>query len=135
MRRLNIVTIASVFPNPYEPILGVFVEARQRALAKYHDVHVVVPIGVFDYSGHAGKFRGRQSFPGCRREGIAVTYLKWIYLPGGTLVSMDWRCLLGCYPLSKLFNWNGQLTSLMLILHFPMAWRLAYWRGQSAFPM
>lgn len=85
MRRLNIVTIASVYPNPYEPTLGVFVEARQRALAEHHDVHVVVPVGVIDYSGQGRKFRGRQAFPSeARKDGLAVTYVKWVYPPGGT---------------------------------------------------
>jgi glycosyltransferase involved in cell wall biosynthesis len=85
MRRLNVVTIASVYPNPYEPTLGVFVEARQGALAKHHDVHVFVPVGVFDYSSPGDRFRGRQLFPcAIRRDGLEVTYVKWVYPPWGT---------------------------------------------------
>src|SRR5580698_4582071 len=88
MRRLNVVTIASVYPNPYEPILGVFVEARQRALAEHHDVHVVVPVGILDYSGQQQKFRGRQVFPKTvRKEGLTVSYVKWVYPPYGTWIN------------------------------------------------
>jgi glycosyltransferase involved in cell wall biosynthesis len=88
MSRLNIVTISSVYPNPYEPTLGLFVEARQRALAEHHDVHVVVPVGVLDYSGQQRKFRGRQSFPNAaRKDGLEVSYVKWVYPPWGTWIN------------------------------------------------
>jgi teichuronic acid biosynthesis glycosyltransferase TuaC len=81
---LRILTLSTVYPNPREPGLGLFVRRRVQHVAEHAEEKVICPIPVFNYGGHA--MAGR-SVPGSHWEGqVEVLYPRWFYPPlGGAL--------------------------------------------------
>jgi teichuronic acid biosynthesis glycosyltransferase TuaC len=49
MKRLNILVISEVYPNPVDPTSGIYVERQADSLKKYCDQTVVVPTRVFPH--------------------------------------------------------------------------------------
>ncbi len=90
---LSILSMATVFPNPREPGLGVFVRERLQGLAKLAKVRVLAPVPMLDYQ------RGVQGsklpeIPAMRQDGpLTVYHPRWFYPPGGTPVNV--LCLAG----------------------------------------
>jgi teichuronic acid biosynthesis glycosyltransferase TuaC len=91
-RRLRVVSLSTVFPNPLEPGLGLFVQSRLRSLAKLGDLRVVAPVPVVDYSNPNKKWLHiRRGYPMRFRDQMDVLYPRWVYPPGGT--PMNVACL------------------------------------------
>ena len=82
---MRILSLSSVYPNPAEPGLGLFVRSRLQSMAKHADLKVIAPIPVLDYSHPEGKvFRARE-FPLRRRDDlIEVFHPRWVFPPYGT---------------------------------------------------
>jgi teichuronic acid biosynthesis glycosyltransferase TuaC len=82
---MKILSLSSVYPNPGEPGLGLFVRSRLQALAKYAEVKVVAPIPVLDYSHPERKIFRPREFPLRRQDGpLEVFHPRWIFPPYGT---------------------------------------------------
>lgn len=78
---MKILTLATVYPNPDEPSLGVFIQKRLRHLAAHASVKVVSPLPVLDY---ARRHRSSRSIPHRRWQGaIEVISPRWLYPPAG----------------------------------------------------
>lgn len=81
---MKILSLATVFPNPQEPGLGLFIHARLQALARLAEVRVVAPVGPFDYDNPSRKGLGPRSIPHVRQE-TAIQQIRhpaWLYPPG-----------------------------------------------------
>lgn len=86
---MRILSLSSVFPNPQEPGLGLFVRSRLRHVARLAEVAVVAPVPVFDYSNPRRKwFQGLQNPPVRKDAGIEVLHPRWLYPPGGTPLNL-----------------------------------------------
>ena len=82
---LKVLSLSLVYPNPAEPGLGPFVQARLQHVAACADLKVVAPVPVIDYSGPNGKFGACRSVPSRRQDnGVDVLHPRWLYPPGGT---------------------------------------------------
>ena len=100
---MNIVSICSVYPNPLEPGLGVFVRSRILHMAKSVQVSVVAPVPLIDYSSPRGDwFQGRKITRDRNDDGIAVLHPWWIFPPGGTPLNVLCLALQLIRPLTKL---------------------------------
>lgn len=86
---MRIVSLTSVYPNPNEPGLGLFVRSRLLHMAKKAHVAVVAPVPVIDYSNPQRKrlHAWRLPFHG-EDAGIEVLHPRWIFPPGGTPVNV-----------------------------------------------
>jgi teichuronic acid biosynthesis glycosyltransferase TuaC len=79
---MRILSLTSIFPNPSEPGLGPFVEARLQALGRRATVQVITPIAPFDRDNP--NRRGlRRTVPFRRVIGsLEVFAPAWLYPPG-----------------------------------------------------
>lgn len=83
--QVKILSLSSVYPNPAEPGLGLFVRSRLQSIAKYAEVKVIAPIPVLDYSHPEHQFLRRREFPSRRQDGpVEVFHPRWIFPPYGT---------------------------------------------------
>jgi teichuronic acid biosynthesis glycosyltransferase TuaC len=81
---MNVLSLSSVYPNPQEPGLGLFVRARLQHMADFAKVQVVAPIPVLDYSNPKRKLLPK-GIPAQREDSrLTVTHPRWLYPPGGT---------------------------------------------------
>jgi len=97
---VRILSFSSVYPNPAEPGLGLFVRSRLQSLAKYAEVKVIAPIPVLDYSHPEQKVLLRCKFPSRRQDGpVEVFHPRWVFPPCGT-------------PLNVLFEFSRLLPLL-----------------------
>ncbi len=82
---MKILSLSSVFPNPAEPGLGLFVRSRLLHMATSEKIKVIAPIPLVDYTNPGGKpFRSR-TFPIVRQDGpIEVFHPRWLFPPNGT---------------------------------------------------
>src|SRR5579871_1552341 len=77
---MNILSFSTVFPNPLNPQLGLFVRARVRHMASLASVRVLAPVPVVDYRMR----KWSQPTEPCRRDGdLTVYHPKWFYPPFG----------------------------------------------------
>ena len=79
---MNVLSIATLYPNSSQPVHAVFVEQRIRAMAERFPVVVVCPIPWFPFAGGLARYRHRSSIP--RREtrhGIEVLYPRFLSIP------------------------------------------------------
>ena len=82
---MNVLSISSVYPNPHEPGLGLFVRSRLQALAQHVKIKVIAPVPFFDYSPLQGKALWSREVPRSRTDAaIEVFHPRWIYPPYGT---------------------------------------------------
>jgi glycosyltransferase involved in cell wall biosynthesis len=82
---MNILSLSSVFPNPAEPGLGLFVHARLSNLSRLVKIKVIAPIAALDYSNPEGRLYRRRSGPWIRLDGsMEVFHPRWVFPPGGT---------------------------------------------------
>ena len=81
---MRILSLSTVFPNPQEAGLGLFVHRRLHALARLARVRVVAPIGPFDYDNPARRGIGSRSTPRERSEEAIerIYHPAWLYPPG-----------------------------------------------------
>jgi glycosyltransferase involved in cell wall biosynthesis len=104
---MKILTLASVFPNPQQPVLGLFIRERMRHVGQRAEVRVVAPIPVspLDPLARRRKPGYRSVRPSGERmdHGLRVTHPGVLCFPG-FLKSLDpfffYRSLLG--PLKRL---------------------------------
>jgi glycosyltransferase involved in cell wall biosynthesis len=88
MDSLKVRTLSTVFPNPNEPDLGLFVRARLNELAREADVNVVAPVPLVDYGNPKGRYFAAQRIPSRRRDGaLEIYHPRWFHLPGGTFLN------------------------------------------------
>jgi glycosyltransferase involved in cell wall biosynthesis len=82
---MRILSLSSVYPNPAEPGLGLFVRSRLHAMAKHAEVRVVAPIPLLDYSHPERQILRCRTFPACREDGpVPVHHPHWVFPPYGT---------------------------------------------------
>jgi teichuronic acid biosynthesis glycosyltransferase TuaC len=80
---MKVLSVSSVFPNPYEPGCGTFVRSRLEHLSALAELRVVAPVAVVNYQGWK-RGAGSQRLPrGAREKGLEVRYVRWMYPPGG----------------------------------------------------
>ncbi len=95
MAEINVLSVSTVFPNPAEEGLGLFVRNRLQHLAALLPVRVVAPIPVIDY---AARKLTNGVIPAHRRdEALEVDYPRWFYPPLGnaaTAIFLAGRLLL-----------------------------------------
>jgi teichuronic acid biosynthesis glycosyltransferase TuaC len=88
---VNILSISTVFPNPSEENLGLFVRARLEGLAARASVRVLAPVPLVDYARIRGKRplasgapSGPAHWPRGHPEGrLEVFHPRWFYPPAG----------------------------------------------------
>lgn len=82
---MKILSLSSVYPNPQEPGLGLFVRSRLEQMARMAEVKVIAPIPLLDYSNPERRLYRRRTFPAVRQDGpIAAFHPRWLYPPRGT---------------------------------------------------
>jgi teichuronic acid biosynthesis glycosyltransferase TuaC len=84
-RRLRLLSLSSVFPNPAEPELGIFVRSRLEHMSRDAEIIVIAPVPVVDYARiNLRKFGwiGSKDIPRSRQDGsIQVMHSRWLYPP------------------------------------------------------
>ncbi len=79
---MNILSLSSVFPNPAEPGLGLFVRSRLSDLSRHANVKVIAPIAALNPKG---KVACPRTGPWVRTDGLMeVFHPRWAFPPGGT---------------------------------------------------
>ena len=82
---MRILSLSSVYPNPAEPGLGLFVRSRLQHMAASAEIKVIAPIPLVDYSNPRGKLFQPRAFPVARQDGpIEVFHPRWLFPPNGT---------------------------------------------------
>jgi teichuronic acid biosynthesis glycosyltransferase TuaC len=76
---MKILSLSSVYPNPQEPGLGLFVRSRLEEMARLAEVKVIAPVPLIDYS-RVGQAVSAAHAPGP----LEVFHPRWFYPPGGT---------------------------------------------------
>jgi len=86
-KQLKIFSLSSEYPNPTEPVKGLFVRARLQAMALLAEIRLAAPIALLDYANPYGRLLGFREIPPSRTDGsIQVLHPRWIYPPyGGVL--------------------------------------------------
>lgn len=83
VRRLNILSLSTVFPSPLDEGLGLFVRDRLAHMARLANLKVIAPLPVIDY--RLKRLLKRASIPQSCQEGpVEVLRPSWLYPPGGT---------------------------------------------------
>jgi teichuronic acid biosynthesis glycosyltransferase TuaC len=86
---MKVLSFTLVYPNPREPGLGLFVQARLQELGRLTELKVVAPVATIDYSNPNRKYFRRRDVPLTgTNEQVEVLYPRWIYPPGGTPVNV-----------------------------------------------
>ena len=102
----RVLSLSTVFPNPVEPNLGLFVRSRLLHLASLPDtveVKVVSPIGVLDYANFRRKFFRAWGVPRKWWDGeLEVLCPRWIYPPHGGFLNAVCLFLALLVPLASL---------------------------------
>lgn len=78
---MKILTFTTVYPNPNEPGLGIFVRRRIQAISKLAGVKVVAPVPIFNYQRRAFSLKRSIAFKR-DADGVAVIAPRWFYPPG-----------------------------------------------------
>ena len=77
---MRVLVLSSVFPNPKQPALGVFVRERMRRVARHCELRVVAPVPWFPLNGLS-----RPQWTGIPRfdvqEGLAVHHPRFVCIP------------------------------------------------------
>jgi teichuronic acid biosynthesis glycosyltransferase TuaC len=89
-RRLKVLSLCSLYPNPVQPDQGIFIQRRLKHLAKIVDLRVVSPFALVQYGNPKGqRLRiGSSACPLKRQDGgLAVLHPRWFYPPfSGSLI-------------------------------------------------
>jgi glycosyltransferase involved in cell wall biosynthesis len=82
---MKILSLSSVFPNPGEPGLGLFVRSRLQHVAARVETKVIAPIPLVDYSNPHGRLFTPRLGELSRHDGpIEVFHPRWFFPPQGT---------------------------------------------------
>ncbi|HKW98482.1 MAG TPA: glycosyltransferase [Bryobacteraceae bacterium] len=79
--RIKILTLSTVYPNPAEPAMGVFVRSRLQHMAALADVMVLVPESIASYRRRLVNWKRRAPARSCD-EGLEILRPRWFYPPG-----------------------------------------------------
>ena len=81
--RLRILVIATLFPNPVQPVHGVFVLRRMRHVADICDVHILAPVAWFPWATTVfQRYRQRIGIPkSATLDGLHVEYPRFLSIP------------------------------------------------------
>jgi len=87
VKPLRILTLSTVFPNPVDRSLGLFVRSRLERLSEAADIYVITPVSWIDYGNPASRFRFQKIQPfESLGDSLRVEYTRWFYPPfGGAL--------------------------------------------------
>lgn len=97
---MNILTLSTTFPNPQEPVLGVFVSSRMQQAAALAGVRVVAPVPLVDYSRINGRLL-RTGIPFRRCDGrLEIYHPRWFYPPKGGALNAAFLAA-RCWPLLR----------------------------------
>lgn len=82
-RRLRVLVISTLFPNPVQPVHAVFVYRRVSHVAERCDVRVLTPIPWFPFATHLFRaYRQRRGLPSEANVGsLAVRYPRFLSIP------------------------------------------------------
>jgi teichuronic acid biosynthesis glycosyltransferase TuaC len=97
----KILTLSTVYPNPNEPGLGLFVRARLQKMASLAQLKVIAPIPAIDYQNPL-RNGPRRIPPSWRDEALDVFHPRWAYPPGGSPVNIPCLYLRLLRPLARL---------------------------------
>jgi len=79
---MNVLTIATLYPNSTQPVHAMFVEQRVKAMAKRFPVKVICPIPWFPLTQRMARYRHRLAIPRHEvRDGIDVYYPRFVSIP------------------------------------------------------
>jgi glycosyltransferase involved in cell wall biosynthesis len=93
--RPRILSLSISFPNPNDPMSGVFVRSRLEHMARAAEIRVLAPIAVTDYGSLLHKRPAAAPVPRQRRDhGLEVLHPRWAYPPLGTFLNAF--CLFLC---------------------------------------
>jgi glycosyltransferase involved in cell wall biosynthesis len=86
---MKILSVSSVYPNPAEPGLGLFVRSRLQTMAAQAELKLIAPVPLLDYSHPERRvFRPGMS-PFSRQDGpVEVYHPRWLFPPFGTPVNV-----------------------------------------------
>lgn len=80
--RLRVLVVSTLYPNPAEPVFGVFVHRRITHVAKLADVKVLSPIPWFPFGTLLKRYRHRSSIPEkAEFDGLQVSYPRFLSIP------------------------------------------------------
>jgi teichuronic acid biosynthesis glycosyltransferase TuaC len=97
---VKILSLSTVFPNPSERGLGLFVHARLKAIGLLSTLKVLAPIPLLDYSNPNGNIYQSRRFPMSIDGSLEVVYPRWIFPPLGTPLNV--LCLfVRLYPILR----------------------------------
>jgi glycosyltransferase involved in cell wall biosynthesis len=127
-QHLRVLSLSTVFPNPAEPGLGLFVQRRLQAVSRYADLTVLAPVPLLDYSSPLSHWTHCHAVPEKRADGaLTVLHPRWAYPPGGTLINPF--CLFSAvWPLARRLHQKQPFDLLDSHFGFPegiAAWLLA----------
>jgi teichuronic acid biosynthesis glycosyltransferase TuaC len=116
LRLMNILSLSSVFPNPAEPGLGLFVRSRLSDISRLANIKVIAPIAALDYSHPKGRLYCPRTGPWIRTDGaMEVFHPRWVFPPGGTPANVV--CLASrLYPLVR--RLHSQFAFDLIDAHF-----------------
>jgi teichuronic acid biosynthesis glycosyltransferase TuaC len=130
MEKLKILGLSSVYPNPKEPVRGVFVRARLQAMAEVADIKVIAPVALLDYANSETALFGSRGVPRKRWDGvIEVFHPRWVYPPGGLWLNAP--CL-AVQMLSPLLRLRKAFPFDLIDAHFGYPEGIAAWLLASA---
>jgi glycosyltransferase involved in cell wall biosynthesis len=100
MEKLKILSLSSVYPNPKEPIRGVFVRARLQAMAEAAEIKVIAPVSLLDYGNSETALFGSRGVPRKRWDGaievfhprsVVRRWLRWTLQRAALVITVSAR--------------------------------------------
>lgn len=101
MLKPRILTLTTVYPSPFEPDTGVFIETRLRHMTAGAEIKVLAPIPIINYGRRHVELRriASKHDPGGLLE---VIYPRWFYPPAGGASNAIFLFLSTIWPLARL---------------------------------
>jgi teichuronic acid biosynthesis glycosyltransferase TuaC len=114
--RVRVVLFSTVFPNPAQPGLGIFVRERLRHVARHVDVMVVAPVPWFPGAHLLRKGYRPRVVPREEQDGLVVLHPRFLSFPG-VLKSLD-GVLLAISSLVCLWRLRRRFPFQLIDAHF-----------------
>jgi len=120
---VNVLVIATLYPNATQPVHAVFVEQRITAMAKRFPVRVLCPVPWFPLTGWMARYRHRARIPHREtRYGVEVEYPRFLSVPRFLKpldgLFLEWACARAVRRLAREFP----VDRLDAHLAFPDGW-------------
>lgn len=120
---MKILAIATLYPNSSQPVHGVFVEQRVRALAERVPVKVICPVPWFPVAEWLPRYRHRRLIP--RREvrgGVEVLYPRFLSVPLFLKPLDGWFLYRTCLRTARRLRRTFEFDRIEAHLAFPDGW-------------